>query len=336
VVAVLLAVSACAGGVTASPEGDVPMRLLAAPAGNMFNIAWLPDGRIYFGRAVEGGGDAETWRIPGSGGTAVRLRLPDQPGCRRTEYMRVEPLPDGQLGLTRYCSKDFPLATDTGAVDPRSVRFRPLAPLGDLNPSAVTWRKGLRRGFLSWTTGSCAGIAPLTRQGPQRLPDPATLDGKTWRLDEDVFAPGDADCTDRGRADLPVLSPDERHLYFLASPESVGVSGSFAREETPWRLYRWTLTDGRPDGQPSEMTGDLGKPLGLGISPDGRSLAFAGQRHGRYGLWLLDASTGAVRRLARGKFMDAAYSPDGRHLAAIFQQDGDHCYLHVLDLPDVH
>jgi hypothetical protein len=91
------------------------------------------------------------------------------------------------------------------------------------------------------------------------LPDPVTLDGKTWRLDEDVFANA-TDCSDRGRAVLPVLSPDERQLYFLASPESVGVSGSYAREETPWRLYRWTVADGRPSGDPQQVTPDLGKP----------------------------------------------------------------------------
>jgi Tol biopolymer transport system component len=37
------------------------------------------------------------------------------------------------------------------------------------------------------------------------------------------------------------------------------------------------------------------------MGPAGRSLAFAGQHNGRYGLWLIDAATGAVRRLALGR-----------------------------------
>lgn len=339
-VAVLVAVAACGGGTERRLEGDVPMRRLAAPTGSLFDLEWLPDDRLYFGRSAEAGGGGEgTWRVPVSGGAGERLPLPDRPGCRLTEYFRVQPMPGGQLGLTRYCftyypeTAETPFAHFTGVVDPRSVRFRPLAPLGGLNPVSVTWRRDLREGFVSRTTGSCAGIAPLTRQGPQRFPDPVTLDGRTWRLDEDVIGPG-TDCTDRGRAVLPVLSPDERQLYILASPESLGVSGSYRREETPWRLYRWTLTAGRLSGQPQQLTVDLGKPQDLAIAPTGRSLAFAGQHHGRYGLWLVNTATGAVRRLALGKVLAAAFAPDGRRLAMIFQQDPDHCYLYVLDLPD--
>jgi hypothetical protein len=97
----------------------------------------LSDGQLDFGRpAVAGGGDVGTWRLPASGGAGERLPLPDRPGCRLTEYFRVQPMPDGQLGLIRYCytqyaeAADTPFAHFTGVVDPRSVRFRPLAPLG--------------------------------------------------------------------------------------------------------------------------------------------------------------------------------------------------------------
>jgi len=321
-------VSACDVGGNGSPDGEASTRRLAAPTGTLFNVAWLPDGRIYFGRAVDAGGRPETWRIPASGGTAEQLRLADQPGCRLTKYLRVAALPDGQLGLARFCSKDPPLATDTGAVDPRSGRYQPLAPLGDLNPSAVVWRKGLRSGFISYTTGTCAGLAPLSRRGPQRLPGPVTVDGRSWRLDEDVFAPGGADCTDRGRADLPVLSPDERLLYFVASPESVGVTGR-ARTTVPWNLYRWPLTG----AQPQELTRGLGQSVGLAISPDGRALVFAGLRDGDFGLWLVDSSTRQVRRLAGGRFVSCTFSPDGRQVAAIADKDVDHSHLDVFDLP---
>jgi hypothetical protein len=301
----------------------------------MFNIAWLPDGRIYFGRAATPVGDAETWRVRAAGGPAEQLRLPELAGCLRTEYLRVEPLPDGELGLTRFCSKDPPQRTDTGAVEPRSMRFRQLAPLGETNPSAVTWRTGLRQGFMSHTIGDCAGIAALTRQGMQRLPGPVTLDGKTWRLDQDAIGPL-TDCTDRGRVDLPVLSPDGRILYFIASPESLGVSGEVSREETGWGLFRVAVDGIRLLGDPRRITDDLGKPQGLAISPDGHSLVFAGQHDGQYGLWLIDARTGDELRLAAGKFMDGAFSPDNLQVAAIFQREADHCQPLVLELPNRH
>jgi hypothetical protein len=332
---VLLLASACqtTGSGANEPDADVPMRRLAAPRGSFAGVAWLPDGRLYFGWAVEAGGDPEIWRIPAAGGAAQRLWLPNQPGCRRTRYLRVATLPDGRLGLTRLCSKAPPPTGDTGAVDPRTSTYLPLAPLEDLNPSGVTWRKNLRSGFLSRTSGSCAGIAALTHDGPQRWPTPAAMDGRTWELDGYVFAAGDVYCAGQGRADLPLLSPYETALYFVASPDSVGVDEAIRREETPWRLYRWAVSGDRPTGQPEELTGDLGKPFGLAISPDGRTLAFAGQHDRKYGLWRVDSATGAVRRLAGGKFVSASFSPDGRQLAAVFQQDADHGFLEVLDLP---
>jgi hypothetical protein len=331
----LLLVSACqtSGSGSAEPEPDVAMRRLAAPPGSIAAVAWLPDGRLYVDRAADAGGDPELWRIPAAGGAAQRLRPPDQPGCRRTRYLRAAGLPDGRLGLTRLCSKDPPLTGDTGAFDPRTSRYEPLAELGELNPSAVAWRKDLRSGFVSRTSGSCAGIAALTPEGPRRLPAPVTLDGRTFPLDQYVFAAGDVYCAGWGRADLPVLAPDDRALYFLASPDSVGVDGAVEREETPWRLYRWALSGDRPTGQPEELAAGLGKPLDLAISPDGRTLAFAGQRDGAYGLWQVDTASRAVRRLAGGKYLAASFSPDGRKLAAVFQQDVDHCFLQVLDLP---
>lgn len=88
VLVLLLALAGCGSGDGRSPESDLPIRRLAAPTGNMFNVAWLPDGWIYFGRAETAGGDPETWRIRASGGAAEQLRLPDLAGCRQTEPAR--------------------------------------------------------------------------------------------------------------------------------------------------------------------------------------------------------------------------------------------------------
>jgi hypothetical protein len=242
-------------------------------------------------------------------------------------------MPDGRLGLTRFCSRDPQPTLETGALDPATSRYVPLAALDSVNPSAVTWRKDLRSGYLSRTSGSCAGIAALTPAGVQRWREPVTLDGRSWELDGYVRARGTLDCAEWGRADLPVLSPDGKWLYFVASPESVGVSGDVDREETPWRLYRWALSGDEPTGQPEELAAGLGKPLDLAISPDGRALAFAGQRGKSYGLWRVDTASHEMRRLADGKYVAASFSPDGRQLAAVFQQDGDHGLLRVLDLP---
>jgi WD40-like Beta Propeller Repeat len=326
------AVSACRTPVSGTPaaEPDVPVRQVAVPDGSLAEVAWLPGGRLYLTWAPDGGSDSELWTVPAAGGSASRVRLADQPGCGKTDYRYPTVLPDGRLGLIRLCLD--PPSGDVGVLDPATGRFTVLAPLGPINPSAVTWRKDLRSGYLSRTSGSCAGIAALTRAGVRRWPAPVSVSGHSWELDGYVFARGILDCAPWGRADQPVLASDESWLYFLASPESQGVSGTERREETPWRLYRWALSGTEPTGQPAELAAGLGKPLDLAMSPDGRALVFAGQRDGAYGLWRVDPATGQVRRLATGKYVSASFSPDGRQLAAVLQRDGDHAVLQVLTL----
>jgi len=328
----VIAVSACrtSGSGTPEPEPEVPTRQLAFPEGQLSAVAWLPNGRLYVVRAATGGSDGELWTVPAAGGSAHQIRPADRPGCGKTAYLRPSTLPDGRLGLVRLCLD--PPDGDVGALDPATSRYTALAPIGPINPDAVTWRKDLRSGFLSRTTGSCAGIAPLTRDGAQRWPAPVGIGGRSWELDGYVFARGTLDCSRWGRADMPVLAPDGTALYFVASPESLGVSGEDRRVEIPWRLYRWPLSGDSPSGEPQEVAAGLGKPLALAISPDGRTLAFSGQRDGEYGLWQVDARSGAVRRLAAGKYMSVSFSPDGRQLAAAVQLDVDHGRLQVLDL----
>jgi hypothetical protein len=328
--ALLLVLAGCIRIGGGEPEASVAMHRLPTPVGTLFGTAWLRDGWIYFGHSVGLAAD-ETWRVPASGGQPQRLRLPDLSSCRVTEYLRADVLPDGRLGLARFCeatAPSQPTRIDTGAFDPRTGQYEPLAPLRDVNPSKVTWRSDLRSGYVSHTSGICAGLAPLTRQGAQRFPQPVTLDGRTWRLEDHIFLPADEDCRGRGRADLPVLAPGGGQLYFLASPESMGVGG-FARLDQPWNLYRWSP----PRGAPQILLRDLGDPLGLAIAPDGRSLALGAAHAGRFGLWLVNTADGSADRLASGKLGDLSFSPDGRHLVALLTKDADHAEMYVFDLP---
>ncbi|MDE2291065.1 MAG: PD40 domain-containing protein, partial [Elusimicrobia bacterium] len=63
----------------------------------------------------------------------------------------------------------------------------------------------------------------------------------------------------------------------------------------------------------------------LAVSPDGRTLAFAGTKNHRDSIWLCDLRTGRLRRLRVPGFETVdqpAYSPDGRSLAFSGVKDG--------------
>jgi len=255
-------------------------------------------------------------------------------GCRRLPAHRV-PARGRPAGwparpgpVCQATAVGEPTRVDAGAFDPGTGRYQPLAPLRDVNPSKLTWRAGLESGYVSHTSGVCAGLAPLTRRGAQSFPAPVRLDGRSWRLEDHVLLPADEDCSGRGRADLPVLAPDGGRLYFLASPESMGVSGQ-ARLDRPWNLYWWSP----PRDSPQPLLGGLGDPFGLAVAPDGRWLALGGTRDGKPGLWLVNTSDGSAKQLASGEFGDPSFSPDGRHLVAVSPTDPDHAAMYLLDLP---
>jgi Tol biopolymer transport system component len=326
-----VAVTACSGiPFGGGRQQPPPGQHVQTPEGDLTGTAWLPDGRIYFARSAGLGQGLQLWSVRPQGGDARRLRLLALDGCRRTEYLLPHSLPDGRLGLSRLCETQDVLKDhfDLVAVDPAGGKVEQLASVGLNNPSGVTWQADLRHGFVAYFSDFCGSVAAVTRAGLQRSAGPTTLDSHTWQLDQDFFEPADADCTPRGRADLPALTADGKQLAFLASPESAGVSG-WRRVEMPWNLYLQDL----PDGQPRAVARGFVKPTGLAAAPDDRGVVVGGRHGGERGLWWVDLASGTVRPIAKGNLVDPSFSPDGGRLVAVLRHDADHAELRLLDNP---
>ncbi|MET9313653.1 hypothetical protein ABZX12_17680 [Kribbella sp. NPDC003505] len=327
----LTAITACdwrqsgAANEIPSPPGT----RLNAPDGEIAVIVWLPDGHIYFHGTPNLDTPYRLMRIA-PGQAAEPVDLPQVPGCRRTDYLLPHRLPDGRLGLARKCITDDSESTGFTliAYDPASGRIEDLAPLGKRLPTGVSRRRDLDSGYLSHGSGICDGFAPITRRGIGDLPGPVTLDGHTWRLDEIFRQKGSDSCRDQGRAGWAVLSPDNRQLIFAAAPDAQGDSGQ-SRTDAPSQIYRQDL----PNGPPRKLASGFTALLGMEISPDGRSLAVAGGRSRERGVWLIDLSSGSMRKVADGPLKYPSFSPDGGRLALVFSPDLEMAQLRVLDVP---
>ena len=331
-----LAALTVAAGCDRTPRGGagtdrhLPGTRLDLPEGNLAVTAWLPDGWIYADWAKDLDSDSEIWRTA-PGRQPSRVNLPVLADCLKTLYLLPHRLPDGRLGLVRFCTKDYPHQDrlDLVAYQPHTGQIQQLLTLGNNNPSQVSWRRNMRTGYISVASGICDGFAPLTRQGPVRFPRPVTLDGHTWRLDDPLFQPADTDCTPQGRASQATLTPDERHLVFAASPESQGKT-DFDRLDIPYHLYIQDL----PNGTPRILDRNFSGIAGIDPAPDSRHLVAAGHRGGQNGVWIIDLTTGSAQTLLRARAASPAYSPDGKQIAVIIRLDDKHSELRVIDVSD--
>jgi WD40 repeat protein len=326
---VLLCLLAACGATPRDPPP--PGERQRAPHGFLTGTAWLPDGRIYFARSKDLLATLELWRLA-PGRRAERVPTPQLRGCRRTEYRLATALPDGRLALERDCTaRDaYSSRVDVVALDPRTRRMEMLLALGRRNPSAISWRRDGRSGYVAYSGGFCSGIAPFTRAGLGRFRRPVTVDGHTWQLDR-IFrqSPG-SDCTSEGRADQVVLSGDGRTVVFLASPESQG-SGGIARLDHPWNLYVWAPSH----ESPRRVVEGFDDHRGLALSPDGRTVAVSGRRDDDEGLWLIHLRSGRMETLGQGELSGPSFSPDGDRLAVIRARSLEDRELRVVSVPGV-
>jgi WD40 repeat protein len=307
-------------GVRNAPRHTVPIK---QAAGFFFDVAWLTNGWMLVSYEIapsKPGSIGEVWRFHPDGTAFQRVALPQDATCRQTEYRFPSALPDGRFTALKTCWAPFdvlPVAQETVvAADAASGATSILADLhNDAHPTHISWDPKLDRAIASDSSGICATMYWLSRQGVE-FPSIKIGDGtRSWRLDDPLLRDANR-CGDPslGRAQFPQWSPDGKTIAFVASPQTIGLRDQ-DRLDAPWNLYVMDLLQ----QQPRALVTNIRGPSNPAWSPDSHWLAFAGDLPGKgRATWLLAASGGAPVRLTSDDFSLLTWSPDGNEIAGLW------------------
>lgn len=310
VVILLTATTSC----VSAEESGVPTQRLSAPGNHYNSIVRFPDGRVLIGVGSEPSYVTQMARYYSlQEERFVEIDLPDDPRCRRTEYVAATALPNGDLGYSMICSgywSERPIGQDNArfivAYDWETNAFEQIveAPL-PVTTWSPSWNPGMTRGVV--TIGSLLGtIAWITPQTMIPMTVTVGTGEQSWSLAEnlvvmDDYRAGDDRSGEVGIARNPAWSPDGRFIAFWASTNVIGRSG-ISRARGIYSLY---LLD--PDTlQLRQILDDVQNMTLLAWSPNSQWLAFTGDiRSSKNSLWIVSIDGNDLGFVDRGSRVES-------------------------------
>ncbi|MFJ9903740.1 amidohydrolase family protein [Streptomyces sp. NPDC101152] len=261
-----------------------------------FDPTWTPDGtHLLFVRAkavstplgltVEARTIAA---VPADGTGAVTVRYTE---TEAAQVMTPALAADGRLAHLRTTAA--PNASCALVVD-----GRPVPVTGDIAPVPPRWTP--KDELLLTLDGAFTLVRPDSPGQPHAVPFEGALPVRRPRYPTKEYDLVQGRARPVRGIHLPALSPDGRQIAFAAL-NSLWIAGS-SGGRPPRRLHR---------AAPTRYL------LGPTWAPDGRSLVYADDRDGLFGVYRHDLATGEESALATGGRVHPALSPDGRRLACL-------------------
>ncbi|MEW6285401.1 MAG: hypothetical protein AB1509_04175 [Chloroflexota bacterium] len=303
---------------------DAEYTVLHFPAAHFEDILWRNDGALIAFQREEERPLRQPYALMGD--DALRyLDLPQERECLVTHYRFPTPLPDGRLGLIKWCVKEnvffdasYMVAYDWQTGQLEQIVERPLKHF-DI-AQCFSWSPDMSRGVQTVSNGLVGTLNWLTPEGPEPVNITLRDGDREWNLAQDYEENGS---TKGGTISCPSWSPKGDKIAVFVSFDAMGV------EWIP-RLDKQevlVLIDPKT-GKTETVLRGMHSAQSMRWSPDGTKIGFTGyaetgakdyQGNEQYGLWVFDVTSQSLALISKDKyFEDLAWSPDSKRIAVIW------------------